>query len=236
MNDMNDIEEKYKHHESMGMIGVSRISGYNDCMHGTDVPHSGWLELTIYKGTVKRGLHQEWYSEDGQYVRVQLTHSQFSEMISNMNCGNGVPCTVKSLMGKRMESPKQIDRTGQFSHEFKEDMKHVASEMDEVIKMMEDLYGKSGGTKKEKEAILGKLRMTKQHIGSNMPFVEKQFGRCITKAQDDAKRNIEGHMMNIALSAAKRGLVTHEESQDAIELYEGISSQPNFNSIENKKE
>lgn len=210
-------ETAHEHHESMGMAGLSRVSGRNDSMHGTDVPHNGWIELTIYKGTVRRDLHQEWYSADERYVTVQLTHSQFSEMISNMNCGYGVPCTVKSLMGVRMLPPEPVDRSGQFSEEFKKDMENVADRLNKAIGEMKDLCEKNGATKKEKAAILSELKMVKQNIGSNMPFVEKQFGRCMTKAVDDAKRNIEGHMMNVALSAAKRGLVTDQESMEAIE-------------------
>jgi len=38
-------------------------------------------------------------------------------MISNLNCGSGVPCTVKNLMGKRMEKPPKINKVSQFQEE-----------------------------------------------------------------------------------------------------------------------
>lgn len=210
-------DSEYETHEAFGMAGLTRVSGYNDRMFGSDVPHNGWIELTVYKGAVKRDLNQEWFSEDGQHVVVQLTHSQFSEMISNMNCGHGVPCTVKAVAGKRMQPPPMIDRSNQYTEEFRSDLEDIASGMDSAIEKMTALFEKTGATKKEKESVLKELQRVKQDIGKNLPFVEKQFGRCINKATDDAKRNIEGHMMNVALSAARNGLVTKEEGSSLIE-------------------
>lgn len=212
-----DRDAEYVSDEYMGLCGISRISGRNERMFGTDVPHNSWLELTIRKGCVKRKLNQEWYSSEGKHIVIELTHSQFSEMISNMNCNYGVPCTVKEVAGKRMKNPDRIDRTGQFSEEFKKDMENVAQMANRAVEAMEKLLAKNGATKKDKNEILSLLGGLKQSLQSNMPFVEKQFRRCMAAAVDDAKRNIEGHALNIALSAAKRGLVTEQESEEMIE-------------------
>lgn len=211
-------DAEYEHHESMGMIGVYRISGHNDCMHGTDVPHDGWLKLTVYKGSVKRDLNREWHHAEDEYIEVELTHSQFSEMISNMNCGYGVPCTVKYLMGKRMESPKPIDRKGQFSEEFAHDLAKIASKLNGLKEIVTESMKTQGMSKKEKQSLLSLVNSVKQDITSNLPFVERQFGECISKAVDDAKRNIEGHALNIALNASRRGLVTVEEGSKLEQL------------------
>lgn len=209
--------EKIENHESYGLVGISRISGRNENLFATDIVHDSWLEIRIKHCEVKRGLHQEWYHSKGRIISVYLTHSQFSEMISNPNCGDGVPCTINQLMGKNIERPKKVNRAGQYDEEFKQDMEKLASRLDNAISDMNALLSKNGATKKEKSSLLRELQMIKQDIGKNMPFVEKQFRRCLTKATDDAKRNIEGHALNLALNAAQRGFVTKQESEEMIE-------------------
>ena len=97
------LSEKKIEHESFGIVGISRTTcnmGLN--FHGSDVRHSSFLSLRIYKSRIDRHLHKDWHHATEKIVEVELTHAQFSEMVSNMNCGDGVPCTIKSLNGERM--------------------------------------------------------------------------------------------------------------------------------------
>lgn len=219
-----DLERERSEHPSYGMIGISRVSGRLDNMFGSDVPHSAWLELSIGEAVMDRHLHSEWYHKKKNIVKIQLSHSQFSEMVSSMNCGDGVPCTIIRRDGHdRIERPPMLNRVDQFKQEFTNELKDIANRMNDCIEQMEKLKNKTGATKKEKEAILSELKMVRQDIDANLPFVEKSFVRCMNSAVDDAKRNIEGHVLNKALNSAERGLVTNQESQDLIENQSTLS-------------
>ena len=138
-------------------------------------------------------------------------------MVSNMNCGEGVPCTVIKIQKERINGAPFVDRQKQYSKDFENDIAHVAKSMDELIDAINELKNKPTVSKKDKDALLGKAKSIKQHIGSDMPFVKHQFDECLENAVNDAKKNIEGHALNIALSASRKGLVTHDESSTIIE-------------------
>lgn len=205
-----------ENHESYGLVGINRVSGRFDNLFGTDVPHNAVLNLTIRKCSVDRHLNKDWYCSEGQLIDIYLTHSQFSEMVSNMNCSYGVPCTIKHIDGKTMENPPNKDRRGQFSDEFSRRAKSVSKKLDDLLSFSEDLLGKAGMTKAKKNELVSRIEMAKQEIGANMPFVERQFGKCLVKAEDDAKRNIEGHLMNVVLNAGNRGMVDNTEQKQII--------------------
>lgn len=208
--------EKFKH-ESMGLIGMYRTQCRGVHLHGSDVSHGGYISLRICESRIDRHLNKDWHHADRELIEVKLSHAQFAEMISNMNCGDGVPCTLDTVMGKRMEEPIPIDRKKQYTADFDDDITEIGRKLDSTIDAMTKLMTKNGASKKQKQEILDKLKMAKQGINSNMPFVRDSFGKCLDNGVEDAKRNIEGHALNVALNAAKRGLVTDEESRDLIE-------------------
>lgn len=211
-------EEKKIEHESFGMVGISRATcnvGLN--FHGSDVRHSSFLSLRIYKSRINRHLHKDWHHSQEKIIEISLTHAQFSEMVSNMNCGDGVPCTINNLNGKRMESTPDRSKKDEYVGEFSKDVEDLKLLLKEARDEMKSLQEKTGASKKEKGSVLSKIEKALREVTSNMPFIKKSFNKSLNRAVDDAKRNIEGHVLHLALSSSNRGLVNEIEHDKMIE-------------------
>ena len=211
------LENVHLEHKSFGLCAISRVSGHGLRLFGSDVTHDSWLELRVKQASFERHLNTDWYHAEDSIVEIRLSHSQFSEMVSNMNCGEGVPCTITDIGNERIEQAPFVDRRKQYSKDFENDIVRVAQNMDELICAIDELKNKPTVSKKDKEALLSKAKGIRQDIASDMPFVKRQFDECLDNAVSDAKRNIEGHALNVALSAARKGLVTHDESSILID-------------------
>ena len=102
---MSDEEPKEKH-PAYGMVGFYRVSGNPGRLFGSSLKnHESYIALRI--GTGERihsnGWDRYYGSLRGEHVEVMLSSAQFAELLTSMNVGNGVPCTIAYLGGKKVE-------------------------------------------------------------------------------------------------------------------------------------
>lgn len=90
------FEDKKESHESFGMMGFSRVQcgGDGAALHGSDLKHNTLIRMTLSHGSKKRGLSNDWYHAEGRIAEVEMSQNQFSEMITSMNMGDGIPVTL----------------------------------------------------------------------------------------------------------------------------------------------
>lgn len=92
---------EWKKHKSWGMIGLARTfySGSRE-LFGSDITNHTGIVLTIRHAQKSRELGRDWTMGDDVICKVVLSPNQFAEMITNMNVGDGVPCTIEFLQGE----------------------------------------------------------------------------------------------------------------------------------------
>src|SRR5579859_4537827 len=136
---MND--EKITKHESFGIAGFSRSTtgGSGVSLFGSSIKHGNTITFTVRHADVTRRLEQDWYhaSERMPIVEIEMSQSQFAEMITSMNMGDGIPVTLRYVNGKRMEACPHESKVQQHSNEFKQRMKEFSVRVDKYGK---DLY------------------------------------------------------------------------------------------------
>lgn len=95
------LKKEWKKHKSWGMIGLSRVfySGSRE-LFGSDVTNHTGITLTIKHAQKSRELGRDWTMGDDMIIRVVLSPNQFAELVSNMNVGDGVPCTIDFIQGE----------------------------------------------------------------------------------------------------------------------------------------
>lgn len=98
---MKKAEEKK--HESFGMIEISKFSSNGSQYFGSDILQNGGVTLKINRASVKRDLHREWFHSDENVITVRMSRNQFVDAITSGMNTSGVPCTLESLNGKRIE-------------------------------------------------------------------------------------------------------------------------------------
>jgi len=188
------MDNKIEKHPSFGMISVSRFSGGEQIYFGSSIRHSGGITIAIHEAEVERNLSNDWFHHSRlPIVEIEMSYNQFAEMLTaNMNT-MGTPCTIKSIQGKQIEHPEFVNKRLQFEDEFEERMIDIKRKLDNLILSSEQiLQSKSNITQEQRKIILKEIRMIKQEIGSNVPFIQSQFNEALDKTVAEAKGDIEG--------------------------------------------
>lgn len=203
---MNEIKES---HESYAMASFSRVtSSENHNLFGSSITHNNTITLTICQGERHRDLHREHFFPRNKLIEVEMSQNQFSELITSLNMGSGIPVTLRHLGGVRKEDPPYHNQRHLFENEFKKDIQDVGKKLSAVAQELETMLEEKAPKRVFKEFV-HKLRMVAQHINSNLPFVQKQFNEAMDKTVTEAKSEVESFVFNRVTSLGIEGLKTN---------------------------
>jgi hypothetical protein len=201
----------------MGTIKVSRCQGRAD-LFDSDVEHMHFIEVEISHADRTRHLSQNWIHGGNQIVSVWMSEIQWAHFLSSMNQGEGSPCTLKHIEGKRIQGPKPASapESVKFEQEITETVKDSLNALKACIaKLTEATIPKSKSPgKTELNEMLSLLNTAQREFTANLPFVEQQFKEHTEKMMATAKLEFEGYMTTrlrdmgleaAALTAAQSG-------------------------------
>lgn len=184
-------EEEIKH-PSFGVISISRVQGTRRALFGSSVEHQHFINLSIHRASFSRELNGDWiHAESIPIVEVEMSTTQFADAITNLNHGTGTPVTLIRIEGKEIPEGPFENKVATFTKEFESSMKKIVSDLNPDFVGIEKLLQKPSIGKKDKEEILEFLRLIKQDLKSNMPYVKKQFDTQIEKTLSEAKGEFE---------------------------------------------
>lgn len=205
-------ERKTEKHESFGMAGFFRTTcNPSQALFGSSIKHSNLISFRVYHASVDRHLEQDWFHADGRtpIVEIEMSQTQFAEMITSMNMGDGVPVTIRSIDGNMMQRCEFTNKRAQHANDFRETMElfeeSVKDSSNKLLAMINKL------PKKDQDAAKSMLQQIVQEIGSNIPFYEKQFQRQMDKTVMEAKGEVESFVQNKITSAGLKALQTDSE-------------------------
>lgn len=180
-------------HPSYGMIQVSRFTGGNNVYYGSSIKHGGGIRISIHKSDMDRHLKKDWHHAGEPLIEVWMSYNQFAEMLTaNMNT-DGTPCTLKYVNGEHIPDCEFENKRMQFDNEIKKDMANIGNKLDSIVENTSRILSSKGNIKiSDRELILEEIRMLRQGIAANVPFIQKQLNRQIDKTIAEAKAEIEG--------------------------------------------
>lgn len=76
------LERETFKHPAFGMIGFSRVSGGENTLFGSSIKHNDRIVMTLKHGEQDRHLHDDWYYGRGLITEVEMSYSQFAEVIA----------------------------------------------------------------------------------------------------------------------------------------------------------
>ncbi len=209
---MND-DKPEETHDSYGMIGLSRITGGQDNLFGSSVRHHNFIRLRINQGVKQRGLKHNWFRGRGTLIEVDLSPTQFADLITAMNVGDGVPCTIRrisvpdNLNRRDMPPCPDYDQRKLFEDEFTEDIEKISGKAMTLLEKADVmLQQKKPLSVKEKEELRGIIFHIAQDIKSNLPFIHTSFTEAMDKTVTEAKGEVEAFVMNKVTSLGIEGL------------------------------
>ena len=216
-------DEVVEQHESYGMIGVHRLHGGSTQLFGTSVRHDTRIAITIKRGEKRRDLSNNWYYGREELIEVELSPTQFAEMITSMNFGDGVPCTIKRIGRERMPDCPEIQQRALFEEEFKSTMRGVGQDARDLIQEAREILGKKSVNKGDREKLLAGLNHLLQMLESNMPFIQGRFNEAMDKTVLEAKTEVEAFVAAKIQSLGIESLQQLNSSRPSVKMIEQVS-------------
>ncbi len=198
------FDETEKTHESFGMMSFNRVQcNYGEVLHGSALKHSTFIEMRLHHSSMKRGLSHDWHHAQGRIASVRMSQNQFSELITSMNMGDGIPVTLGfTERDGELESPEFSSITETHRNEFTQKTKDVVGDAEALLASMKDLLSGSGTVKKaDRETMLKQVEKVVREIGANMPHMEKTFAKAMDNVVTDAKGTIEAFYQHRVVEA-----------------------------------
>lgn len=186
------MDDEKIEHPAFGMARFSRVSGNAD-LFGSAVKHQHFISLVIMRGSYRHDLAQDWYAGGQELIEVYLSASQFAEMLTCMNVGSGVPCTIRHInCVAQGPLPKQDSETKRIDRYMKEKMVEFAATLDGAKAKAEAICNKDGPINKgDRTQLINLLGTVFQELKSNIPFYEQSFTEATEKQIQQAKTEVE---------------------------------------------
>lgn len=202
----------YKKHPSYGLVQFNRVhsSGSQKLFGSAIEDHHTTVCLTIRGGSVAHDSGRDWYHATGDLVEVELSAAQFVELLTAMNIGQGVPCTIRHIAGAgRIENPPnegtETERTRDY---FVDQMKGLAVKLKKMKQRVDETAEKPRLKKSDQKKLAADARALVQEVESNLPFYYAQFDAAVAKREAVAKAEIDATTM---LTLQRLGMKKIEE-------------------------
>ena len=114
----------YESHPAWGMVEFSRVEHGGPCrLFGSSLTNHGTtIILRVWEASRKHDCGQDWYhgSIRKELIAVEMSAAQFAGLLTTMNVGNGVPCTIRHVQGvQRPEVPPDPGEMGRVRAAFR---------------------------------------------------------------------------------------------------------------------
>lgn len=201
-------EEERHTHPSFGQISFSRVTANpSQNFYGSELPQDHFITMEIHNSEIIRELTQDRYYAYGiPLIKIRMSSGQFAEMITSMNIGSGVCCTIERLgINKIEELPAQESRKEFVHRKFKDRMKMFANKIRQQQKESKELVKKKSLSKEDMRQLQSHLEWLTMEVESNIPFFAKCFQETMDEVVFEAKTEVENaiqHKINtLGLSA-----------------------------------
>lgn len=228
-----DRDRKEFNHPSYGMASFHRShNGSGARLFGSSITdHHNTVRLTIGAGTLIHELNHDRYygSLTGEHIEVEFSAAQFAELLTRMNEGSGVPCTIRTREGKRVDDPPDIEtETERIKNGFSDTLKgyydrahKYRREVDEATK---------GLSEKARTKIRVALDVMEQTFKDNIPFVMTMFDEASSRVASAAKHEIDAfatHVLGVmGLDAIKDRVAQISEGTEPRKALPGTGKTP----------
>ena len=222
---MKDLFNKEVSHPSYGTVQFNHVSiGGRDehRLFGSSLRnHMNIVTLTIREGTRYTRFGEDHVMGHNEVVKVELSSAQFAELLTTMNSGSGIPCTIKHRGNGSIENPPndkvEVDRA---QDSFKEKMSDFVQEMEAKEEEIAKVLDKKTINKGDRKVIYGMVTRILQEVKSNRPFALDQFNEAAERVTTAAKAEVEAFVMN---TITKTGLKQLKQmvSDDQLLLEDG---------------
>ena len=185
--------ETLDEHESYGQISLGRTNGGSRFLYGSSIKHEHTIRIEVHTSERVRKLNNDWYHKNERIVELEISPTQFSELIMSRDNYGGVPCTLLYTKEKgRIHPPIIKGKVEEFEDEFENRMNEISKGVADYEKRCTEILERKGTVKvAEKREILNMFHKLRQELRSNIPFVYQCFNEQMDKTVLEAKGEVE---------------------------------------------
>ncbi len=182
-----------KTHPSFGMLSFSRVDGSSGPLFGSDLETPSFIRMTLLEGQEDWHLSRKWHHGRGTIVELDMTNSQFAEIITNMNRGSGIPTTIRFRADQGHVPGFLVEDTlhDQIRADLKHDIKEIVDTADKLAADLDKTLAESGLSKAKQQSLRDSINKLRRDLTANMPFVLDQYKEALDKTASSAKIEVE---------------------------------------------
>lgn len=206
-------------HPSYGMVQISRRSG-SPKLFGSSLSQTltqNYITISVRKATlIREGTDPDRYygSMRGDLIEVDLSAAQFAELITTMNVGLGVPCTVSVLNNEKVAPPPDLSSESENIREkFKAEVTEFAREVqDDILPKVREILTKKTLNMADRQAVISAFERVARETGSNVPYTLELFEEATEKVVAAAKTEIDAVLTSVIMNAGLASLQANPEA------------------------
>ena len=186
-----------------GLIQINRSYGGRNVLFGSNIPHDTCMKLTISQAYISRSFNENHYYPTNKIIEIELSPSQYAEMITNLNHGVGVPFTITKFMEERIPNNLSLnDELETVKSEYSESVDKI---MDEIRDTIYEIPDEKAMSPKKIKDLKHELANMLYRLTQEAPFMKERFDETLDKIFVEAKASIDD---TINLTLANIGLDT----------------------------
>jgi hypothetical protein len=208
--------ETRERHESYGLVRLFRSHGGHGATHlfGSHVeyhPVTIRLEVRRAERTFDNHLSYDRYHAREPVLEAELSAAQFTDALTLMNHGEGIPCTLRYVGGVKMENVPEAHRSEQHKivEGFREKMREVREAAAPFVEQIQAILGKKSIGKGDRKEIASLVERLVRDFTDNASFTLGQFNEAAEKLETEAKKEVEAFATSILVAAGIDHLKDH---------------------------
>lgn len=196
-------DETKEEHPSFGIVGFSRLSvgGGKRRLFGSPLnSHYTTIRMTVRRAERIHGLSHDRVHGKDQLIEVEMSATQFAELLTSMNMGDGVPCTLRWLPdeGAIAEPPETGVEAERVRDGFKDKINGIRKRVKDAIAKIEVDALASVPAKKKRDMQIA-LECILQEVESNWPYVLDSFQESADRVVKAAKGEVDAFITHAAV-------------------------------------
>lgn len=191
-------EEEIFTHPSYGQVSFSRIStGGKLAFYGSDLSVDHYIELRVATSELIRTLTDDRYHNIEKVIELRMTPNQFSELITSINMGEGVPCTLERYNGNKIKDLEIVESRKDFTQrQFQNRMRDFAKKLSSNKEIAKNIIAKKTLSKEDQKALIWQIDWIIQETSQNIPFFAECFQEQMDKVVMEAKSEVEAAILH----------------------------------------
>jgi len=189
-------------HPSFGTVKFSRVSigGGGARLFGSSLrDHASAIKLTIRDAERVHRNGLDYICGGTELIEVWLSQAQFAELLTTMNIGTGVPCTIRFIHDVGVIDGIQdvLLETERSIKGFEGSLEQIVERITERSVEIEKMMRKQKLSKDDKEFVVWTINKVLQDVTSNWPYVLEQFGKAVEKTVVAAKSEVDAFVTHV---------------------------------------